>query len=108
MKTISALNLSGFVQDSMEQTLLDLIFFFNFILISLRSPYKRDPRSLFLYVTENSDDFHLFFSTANHRERYGVLHYVCTAILVTSSDPIQACWSTPRPPPPLHGFALLC
>eukprot|EP00794_Sanderia_malayensis_P000098 gene98-705_t len=34
------------------------------------SLYKRDCRSLFLYVTENSDDFQLFFSTEHHRLRF--------------------------------------
>eukprot|EP00112_Aurelia_sp_Birch-Aquarium-sp1_P005488 Seg1622.17 transcript_id=Seg1622.17/GoldUCD/mRNA.D3Y31 product="Mitogen-activated protein kinase kinase kinase 15" protein_id=Seg1622.17/GoldUCD/D3Y31 len=34
------------------------------------SSYKLDDRSMFLYVTENSDDFQFFFSTPHHRQRF--------------------------------------
>ena len=32
------------------------------------SLYKRDARAVFLYVTENSDDFHMFFSSEMQRQ----------------------------------------
>ncbi|XP_033099231.1 mitogen-activated protein kinase kinase kinase 15-like [Anneissia japonica] len=34
------------------------------------SLYKRDERCLFIYVQHNSDDFQLFFSSANQRQRF--------------------------------------
>ena len=32
--------------------------------------YKRDARAVFLYVFENSDDFHIFFATEGHKLRF--------------------------------------
>ncbi|WAR08377.1 M3K15-like protein [Mya arenaria] len=32
------------------------------------SLYKRDVRAVFLYVTENADDFHIFFSSETQRQ----------------------------------------
>ncbi|XP_052245245.1 mitogen-activated protein kinase kinase kinase 15-like isoform X3 [Dreissena polymorpha] len=34
------------------------------------SLYKRDNRAVFLYVTENSDDFHIFFSSEMQRQMF--------------------------------------
>lgn len=38
------------------------------------SASKRDDRSMFLYVHENSDDFNLIFPSAAHRNKYALCH----------------------------------
>ncbi|XP_071955282.1 mitogen-activated protein kinase kinase kinase 15-like [Antedon mediterranea] len=43
-----------------------------FLISSIKgvSLYKRDDRCLFIYVQHNSDDFQLFFSSSNQRQRF--------------------------------------
>lgn len=50
-----------------EENEIYCIYFFHF---SISSLYKRDCRAVFIYVMENSDDFHIFFSSESQRLRW--------------------------------------
>jgi len=48
------------------------------------SHYRRNSKSVFLYVYENSDDFHIFFPSEQHKQR-SVGQAVIDSLLISNA-----------------------